>query len=388
MREIVYSTLERRCKIMEKFLKWLKEYWFLVTCFAVVIMQLQSIKDDITTIKSDFEEKNSNVNKQFETIENELSTWEGRFEKIQNQVYVLGGADPKLIGLDISEGYKQSVIRCCGIIDSFVVSNAAIQATSVVAYNSKGDEYTVKDVAQKKLLLPYVDKENECIFYGQLDQYGNWDGECIVNVYQNNCLKLITEAVYDSGDLLTFKQAFPDAKKSDIWYFSKRTMRDGFSSGETWSFHKTGIYTQNFLYAEATAEDVLTLDSFFVNFLKTDSILDGYYNGNTSGGKFNDDSGKAYMVKYFNDGTVRTLYTGAFKNGTFEDRTGNAWMIGRLDIDEAYSYYKGPFSGGRALKAPEKNSNYWELDISEDRIQELIDGMTFSCQLNWSILKA
>ena len=177
---------------------------------------------------------------------------------------------------------------------------------------------------------------------------------------------------------MSFKQAFPNENKTannkDVWYISKRLVRDGFSSGETLSFFRAEPYKQGFSYDDVTSKDIITLDRFRGII---EGGLEGYYRGNSSNGSFSDDSGTAYMFKFFENSTVRTFYMGKFSNGTFEDQTENAWMIGRLGTDENYSYYKGPFSGGRPTKNPEKYPENWELDIDQERINQLIADVDF-----------
>ena len=346
--------------------------------YGAMTAKVDDVKEDIQEIKTTIGEMPTSVQSSLDALEESFNTQlegvEDRITRIQNQVFILGGADPALVGLSVSETVKASVQECYANLDSFVETDASVHYSSVVAYNYYGDELTVEDLAEKKLLIPYMDHGKECFFYGQLDRNGNWDGECIINIYQDGSLQLITEAVYDGGDLLSFKQAFPGKNKTandkkDVWYISKRSVRDGFNSGETLSFFRAGAYTQNFSYDDVTSEDILTLDDFREI---VEGGLEGYYRGNSSNGLFNDDSNVAYMFKFFENGTVRTFYTGKFSNGTFEDQTGNAWMIGRLGTDEKYSYYKGPFSGGRPTKSPEKHPENWELDIDQDRIDQLI----------------
>lgn len=112
-------------------------------------------------------------------------------------------------------------------------------------------------------------------------------------------------------------------------------------------------------------DDILNVDEFSAQITST---LEGYYCGEISDGQYNDDSGDAYFVKFFEDGTVRTLYVGNFKDGQFNDQTGNAWMIGKLEIGASYSFYQGPFKNSVSSKDP----RYWEEPISTDRIQEIL----------------
>ena len=259
-------------------------------------------------------------------------------------------------------------------------SKPAAQIEDPVAYDKEtAEEYTVERLAEEKLLLNYADGKQEVFFYGQFDQDGHWTGNCIVNVYENEVLTLITDAEYDHGTLLRFKQVFPYITFTDnpVWVISDRTMETGFSNGETVYYVREADYTQNFSSSNVKAKDIISADMFQENIVKT---MEGYYYGNISDGYFNDDTGRAYLVKFFEDGTVKTLYMGKIKNGVFDDKTGNAWMIGKNDIDQKeYAYYKGPFNKGNASLKKE----YWKDNVSLDWINEFLKDYTFACELKW-----
>lgn len=267
--------------------------------------------------------------------------------------------------------------------DSPIKENNAtfLSSKSFVAYSMVADEaYTVEQVADERLFLPYIEDGQEIYFLGQLSTNGNWDGNCIINIYKNDELQLITDAMYDDGELLTCKQIFPYTTtndKIDVWAVSKRTAKNEFSSGETLYFVREGEYIKQFAFETAHAEDVLSVNDF-KQFLT--GYQEGYYYGNTSNGQFNDDTSTAYMVKYFPDGTVKTLYVGKFQNGQFEDDSGNAWLIGKKEMGAPYYYYhEGPFENGEMIKDPK----YWDKGISQQEINKLIKGYSFNCNLNW-----
>ncbi len=255
-----------------------------------------------------------------------------------------------------------------------------LDSKSEVAYSAIADKtYTVEQVVNERLLLPYVEDGQEVYFWGELSENGNWDGNCIVNIYENDELQMITDAIYDDGDLLACKQIFlytTSNDKIDVWGVSKRTAKNGFNSGETTYYVRNENYTKDFELDTAQPEDIFSADAFEENLT---GRLEGYYYGNTSNGQFNDDSATAYMVKYFDDGTIKTLYMGNFRDGQFNDDTGNAWMIGKAAIGEPYVYYCGPFVNGAPLPDPD----LWDDHITQERIDEIIGNYTFNCDLIW-----
>lgn len=258
----------------------------------------------------------------------------------------------------------------------------SMQIQDPVAYDQETqEEYTLDQLLDQKVLLYYKSNGEDIFFYGQFDDEGYYTGECITNVYKDGILKLITTANYSRGEMLHFVKVFPTTTKAgvDVWALSDRVVEKTYSSGETWYYIQNSAYHQSFESDSVTENDIISATNFLEDI---DATLEGYYYGNTSDGQFNDDTGNACLVKYFENGTVRTLYVGKIKDGDLEDTTGNAWMIGKKDINQAnYSYYKGPFTSGKSSE----DSKYWINSVTQEWIDEYLQGMTFNCDLLWSL---
>lgn len=250
------------------------------------------------------------------------------------------------------------------------------------------EECSIEQMAEKKLLLNYMDGKRRVFFYGQFDEDGYWTQNCVINAYEDEKLVLIVDAMYDHGKLLTFEQAFQNEVErrdgQDVWFFSKRAMQEGFSTGETWDYIREGDVIQSFSTDSVTPDDIFTVEKLRK---KVGGVLEGYYNGKTSGKLFNDDTYTAYMAKYFDDGALRMLYIGKFVDGFPEDSGNDSWMIVRDSAQDPYSYYKGPFDKGAAsIRWGEPNSeNHWVIGISQEDIDSLLEGRTFDCELTWAI---
>lgn len=319
------------------------------------------------------------VESQIDELSKEESESRGRLDGIDRQFGLLGD----LLRLSPTSDAKSAITNTYNGIDA-PCNNTVITLTakSKIAYSKKIPDmgYTAEQLADQALLLPYAENGNEVYFYGQVDKAGIWDGHCIVNIYKDDKLSLITDAQYDSGKLLSCKQAFPDSSTGgqDVWVISKRVIEGDHSNGETWRFFRTGDFTKDFTIDTVEADDIMDADGFRA---KIDGTLEGYYHGTNSNGKYNDDTGDAYLCKYFVDGTIRTLYVGKFEDGQFEDSTGNAWMVGKLNIGDKYSYYRGPFTNGRRCDDPK----FWEEPLTIDRVKEIINksGLKFNCGLKW-----
>lgn len=261
-------------------------------------------------------------------------------------------------------------------------------------------EYTASQLAEQKLFMPYLnEKKQEVFFLGQFNKDNQWDGDCIINIYEKDNLILITEGKYNDGRLLSYRQVFPFTTSTgvNVWCISEREIiRDDSNSNEnneidiqkiesSYTFNGESLtyfandenkYQKNFTLEDASALNIVTVEQFKSTI---SSPLEGYYFGNTSDGKYNDNTGTSYMIKYFEDGTVRTLYHGNFLNGTFNDDSNSAWLIAK-EQNTTYMYYKGKFKDEKPLH---NEGSKFENYLTSTRIKELLIENDFYLDLNW-----
>lgn len=239
-----------------------------------------------------------------------------------------------------------------------------------------GEEYKAKSLVNKKILVPYKENGQEVYFLGQYNAEYHWDGNCIINVYRKNRLVLVTNANYDNGKLQDYRQVLEG--KGSTWIISNRKAHKNYNSGENWSYYKNSEITKKFSMSNVKVSDIIGVEKIKSKF--SDSDLEGYYHGRTGNGKYNDDTGKAYLVKYFKDSKyVKTLYQGRFEDGEFEDSTGDAWYIVKEE-NTNYMYYKGIFEGGTAKY---KDDKHFRNPLTKADIDEIIKGCSFNCELSW-----
>lgn len=272
-------------------------------------------------------------------------------EKIDNNVYLV---EPTWTGREI--------------IAIDVVSNKA---------------YRADELSYIPLLIPYMEDGQEVYFYGQFNENNHWDGKCIINVYKNDKLTAIMDAVYDDGKRMEYKQVQADSKNGkDVWVISDRKDEDTYNSGETWIYSRKNVPSKKFTMESVEAEYIFDTEDFLTSM---DMELMSYYNGNTSDGKYNDETGKAFLVIYADDGTILTLYQGCFKNGTLNDDTYNAWEIARNPKTGAdkYMYYRGKFKDGKADAENDDKNIVTENDLSLQRIFEIVNESEIKYQMNW-----
>lgn len=261
----------------------------------------------------------------------------------------------------------------------YYLNQPAWDSDDIIATDLNGkNQYTAEQLINEKLLLVYTNNGEYTVFLGQFDQNNKWDGRCILNVYRNETLCLVTEAEYDSGELLKYRQILPaEISGGRVWIISDRVCELNFNSGENYCYKRDNDYKMIKKFDDIEAEDVITIENFKEHVEM--GTLQSYYMGKTSNGNYNDLSGDAVFVEYFQDGTVKTLYKGKFKDGQFDDTTGKAWYITR-EKDTLYMYYKGNFKNGK----PTHNKGYiFKEEINSKDINEIINHEGISKDLIW-----
>lgn len=274
----------------------------------------------------------------------------------------------------------QAIKNCANADDSFGGSSG-LTATTLVAYDIiTYEEYSAKEIANQRVLLPYRDGKKEGYFYGQLSETGAWDGDCLINIYEDGKLIFIKEATYDDGCLLKSRQVFSYfySENQKVWAVSDRTNYGDHSEGETRMYKWERDYPQRFEAENVAPKDMIDIQTFQKGL---DPNLFAYYCGNVSGGYFNDKTGTAYLVRFFEDNTVRLLYIGDFEDGHFNDNSGDAWYIVKEE-DTDYMYYKGKFKNDKIVERTFSISP----PLSLDQIKEIIGDRTFNVELHWDKL--
>ena len=224
-----------------------------------------------------------------------------------------------------------------------------------VGRKDKNYQYPIESIKDMPFLTMYIEGENEVYFYGSYNEKNHWNGECILNVYNKNQLITIFDGEYEDGVLISYKRV--SCEEGNEWKVAIRECKkddngNAYTNGETWDYKKTKSFIQKINSNDLDASYILTVDNFLKDF---DEELITYYNGRTSNGYYNDDTGNAFIIKYFGDGeiegaegkVIHTLYEGRFSNGYFEDETDESWYITR-EINTKYMYYEGSFSGKTA----------------------------------------
>lgn len=329
----------------------------------------------------------------FEKMETDVEVMKANIENLQYNYQILNGnvwsINDFLLGetgnleesektLLASEGFSEGMENAKSTNKGTepVVDMLSFKKETVIGINAENNkEETRKSVENKPFITSYEEDGEEVFFYGKYNEDGQWDGNCIINRYKDSKLTFVMEAEYDKGELKSYKQIFrgKNSDQREIWYVADRETEGDRNKGETATYFFYGDYEKDFDMKTAKAEKILTVDKFLETIPST---MEGYYSGYTSDGKYNDDSGKAYLVKYDGSGRVRFFYTGKIKNGYPEDDTGNAWSISLGYDGSGYYYYKGKFKNGNREKTP-KN---WK-PMTQEEINEKINPDDYECPL-------
>lgn len=249
------------------------------------------------------------------------------------------------------------------------------KSDDIIAKNPlTGRKYKAKDLMNKKILIPYKDDGQDAYFFGQFNKQNHWDGDCLINLYdKKRRLTMIMEGRYNDGKLESYRQVgyYKNHLKQWVWNVSERETKGNINTGETYTYYKNKNKKAAFTKKTVEASDIMSVADFKEWIT---GAMEGYYCGNTQNGAYNDNTGKAYLIKYDKGKKVRTLYCGKFKNGAFHDESGNAWYISYDAENSTYIYFKGKFVNNK----PVETSTHKRENISLNEIHQIMKGKHFN----------
>lgn len=248
-----------------------------------------------------------------------------------------------------------------------------------IAVDAVGNEYSVQNIADQKVVICFGDSDFDVMFLGQINEKGQWDGDCLFNVYKGNYLQNATLAKYSDGKRKEYEQVFWD--ENDC-VFSMRTCKDDYNIGDTWKYKNDGYLEKSFSLDDLEVSDFILPQSIKNNI---SSSMIGRYHGITQNGYYEDATGNAYLISYYDDGKIKTLYNGQFAKGRYNDKSGNAWYITcNREENVNYMYYKGKFENGVPLHS-DNNSDVFNNAIDYSEVSALVDTISYDGILNWDM---
>lgn len=350
--------------------------------FKVIQKEVQLNTEELNKIED--------INKEIELINGSMIRFEEHIKSFESELNGFKNTINEAIVADPGKRLRKPISNATiNTDDSMFLPTLELDNDINVATNTHtGRKYKPTDLRNKKILLPYSENGQDIYFYGQFNKYNHWDGKCILNVYKNNILNMIMEGVYNDGKLISYKQITHRKNNNGdkVWSISERKVNGNINTGGTHTYFKTKNKKSNFNTKNVEPNDILSIIDF-KNWL--DSPIEGYYCGNTSNGKYNDDTGQAYLIKYNKKGKIRLFYCGNFKDGCEEDSTGKAWDISLNEDNHKYYYRESHYSQDTINY---DHMTYHENELSgseaEERIKDKLGKKEFNnlkdkCEFIW-----
>lgn len=322
----------------------------------------------------------SEVSNLTQTVDNHIDDYNKEKVNINNRIDQLYNISKSNGNLDVTINLDSDLLD--NYIDSTSYTKDELEdrppfSPYSVILEKDEEQFTAMDLVGQRILIPYKENGQEVFFCGQYDDTIQWTGECLINVYKNNKLIISTLAIYNNGERIEYEQIFHE---NGEWIYSRRITNGNNNSGDTWKYIKTKDYTQEILF-ENPDENKMVMPSALKDNLNEKLV--SRYHGDTSNGKYNDDTGNAYLIKFSYDGTVKTLYHGRFKDGEFHDDSKRAWYITRNDkTNTSYMYYMGVFEKGKVFT--DKRCIYFENPINRETFNRLLSGTNYDCAMIWA----
>ena len=343
------------------------------------------IDENVATISQRIADSKQESGERFNGIESDLAGIKEDIGKLYASIneisYNLGVAEGKLDIIPLrAEGQIGAAVMSFSYVknDDVYLSKPSF-SEGVVAIGLDDKEYSAKDLQNQPVIIPYLENGQEVFFQGQFNENNQWDGECLINVYEDGVFVIATEAMYDNGKRKEYQQLFPNGNE---WVYSKRIDQDTFNGGDTWTYEKITDGKQTISFENPDPADMIRPSE--VEY-ESGADLISHYHGNTSDGKYNDDSGEAYLIEYYEDGYTRLVYQGKFANGLQEDNTGNAWQIARNKVTGTdYMLYKGVFEAGEQTHK-DGEVNDWENPLSSTKLKQYTEGKPFEDELHFDM---
>ena len=224
---------------------------------------------------------------------------------------------------------------------------------------STNEIVTIEDIESKPIICTYMEDGKEIYFKGQINSKYHWEGQCTINAYIGDNLADSMEAVYSDGNCLEYRQLH---KEDNLWWYSEKLGDANKKVIEKYSYEKD--YVKNFDKESVKDSDIVSPQDA-VNY-RAGNIKE-YYSGSTQKGKYSDDSGNAFLIKYGDDGKINRFFCCKFKDGQPNDNSENGYSIVWDDTTKGYLYYKGRFKNGSRVG---KDIN--EKKLSIERIEKLL----------------
>lgn len=253
-------------------------------------------------------------------------------------------------------------------------STSSFSADTCIGTDSEGKAYIAKDLIGKTILLTFDQGDKETYFLGQYNDKYHWDGYCVINTYSTDgILNGVSESNFDDGNRLDY-ESFYLSDNQDEWIYSDRDCKNDSNEGISIRYKLNYDKQKNFTLTNARASDMVYVENMQSY---DDKEILSYYDGSTSNGAYNDNSGNAYLVRYNEDGFVSVFYKGCFKDGNFDDANAIEIVLDDSPNINKYFLYKGKFINGK--RTSDDGIRY----VTQDEINTVLKENGFTDNLKW-----
>lgn len=312
------------------FTRLIKKYpWLLPIPYLIIIFLGGALW---FSIQKNIEQFTSRYDEKFEDLEASNERLTAELYALSNQLSNINGA---LNNIQIL--YSNSVtpsVEPNGVIPTGMsyASTPKINVDEIVGIDTSGKEYHPEDLVNKTVLLAYKENDYEVFFYGQINENYHWNGYCVTNAYtEDGSLYGICESNYDDGKRLDYISLYAGGESSNSFIYANRILSNDKNYGTTINYYFPNIPMKIFEYNSVRVTDILYVNNVIRD--ARDLRIEKYYNGATVNNLFDDNTGTACSIKFFEDGSVESVYQGCFSNGNRQDNTGNAFVI-KYDIEK------------------------------------------------------
>lgn len=331
----------------------------IITIMGIIAAVINNVIVPITHHTDSINEVKSSV----EDLDDDIGELSGDVKRLSEFVYTNYGYKGGNLNSDIKDEIKkieffdENVPKIDVASNEPELENTKWEKLVSVAQDENGNEYSSDDLQNVTFVTSYMEGGKEVYFLGQYNENNRWNGQCILNVYEGDQLDSVLEAIYNDGELYSYKRV--SREQDGTWKIADKINKKDYKIGETWVYRVSETYKKNISLNDYDESKMLAYEDF--SYLEDEELV-SYYNGKTSNGYYNDNEEDSYLIKYFSESeidfgenkrVIRTMYKGNFVNGVFEDGSDKSWYITR-DEDTKYMYYEGSFHKGTADHENEK----------------------------------
>ena len=283
--------------------------------------------------------------------------------------------------INVNDGIASNLLYNFGMEDNHSTIPTSLNPKTYLGKDSSGNKYNIEDIINKKVLLTYNEDDKEIYFFGSLNDQLYWNGDCLTNAYNNDgTLYGVCESKFENGNRKSYESFYLSSVKEE-WIYTNRWCTEEGNAGISERYSFTYDKIKNFTNSNVRVSDLLYIKNFNN---KDNKVLLSSYHGLTKNGVYNDDTGSAYLIKYFtpedspvkNDKQIiKLLYQGKFVDGQPSDTGYDSWSISR-ESDTTYMFFKGGFSEGKSIRR-DKNKEEFENYLTHDQIDKYLQKYGF-----------